>query len=261
MKTSERSLRLVERVTRGRQSEPLGTTAAAQDSAAAGSQGSRSSSPSGEADDERELVARARNDDTSAFELLMRRNNQRLYRVIRSLLKDPTEAEDVMQHAYLQAFVHLDQFDGTARWSTWVCRIAINAAMARLRHQGQFVPLDTMNDDMAVHDCKAPVQDPERTVASRELGQVVEQAIDNLPESYRTVLVMREIEGMSTAEAAQVLGVDPDVIRTRLHRARSTLRNSVEDRMGERMKTAYAFGNERCDRMVARVISRLRDKA
>src|SRR5580765_5528053 len=134
------------------------------------------------------LVSRARARDGSAFELLMRRHNQRVYRVVRSVLRDSDEIEDVIQQAYMQAFLHLDQFGGAARWSTWVCRIAINEALARLRQRGRFVSMD----------------DPERAAAGREFGHMVEEAIDGLPDIYRAVLIMREVEGMSTSEAAEV---------------------------------------------------------
>jgi RNA polymerase sigma-70 factor (ECF subfamily) len=202
------------------------------------------------------LVERARARDRMAFELLMRRHNQRVYRVVRSVLRDPDEIEDVIQQAYLQAFLHLDQFGGAARWSTWVCRIAINEALARVRQRGRFVPIDAASEE-AMTDFERVSSDPERAAAGREFSHMVEQAIDGLPEIYRAVLIMREIEGMSTIEAATVLDVEPEVIKTRLHRARASLRAVVENRVGEQMKNAYTFGNERCDRVVAFVLARL----
>ena len=99
--------------------------------------------------------------------------------------------------------------------------------------------------------------DPEREAARREFSHMVEHAIDGLPEMYRTVLIMREVEGMSTSETAAVLDVEPDVVKTRLHRARATLRAAIEDRVGVQMKSAYTFGNQRCDRVVAIVLARL----
>lgn len=205
------------------------------------------------------LVLRARTNDRAAFELLMRRHNQRVYRVVRSVLRDPTEIEDVIQQAYLQAFLHLDQFDGTARWSTWVCRIAINEALARLRQRSRFVSSDdAMSEGAMANLSRLSTGDPEREAAGREFGQMVEQAIDGLPEIYRAVLIMRQIEGMTTIETAAVLDVEPDVIKTRLHRARAALRTAIENRVGGQMKNAYTFGNERCDRVVAAVLTRLK---
>ena len=205
----------------------------------------------------RRWSSRARARDSVAFELLMRRHNQRVYRVVRSVLRDPDEIEDVIQQAYLQAFLHLDQFGGAARWSTWVCRIAINEALARLRQRGRFVPIDAASEEAMSDFERVSSADPERAAAGREFSQMVEQAIDGLPEIYRAVLIMREVEGMSTSEAATVLDVEPEVIKTRLHRARASLRAAVENRVGEQMKNAYTFGNERCDRVVAAVLARL----
>jgi len=214
-------------------------------------------STSGANDSDEALVERARARDRSAFELLMRRHNQRVYRVVRSLLRDADEIEDVIQQAYLQAFVHLDQFGGTARWSTWVCRIAINEALARLRQRGRFVPIDAASEEAMTDFEGAAGADPERAAAGREFSHMVEQAIDGLPEIYRAVLIMREVEGMSTIEAATILDVEPEVIKTRLHRARASLRTAIESRVGEQMKNAYTFGNARCDRVVAAVLARL----
>src|SRR5689334_11920529 len=210
------------------------------------------------ADDTDELlVARARQRDAAAFELLMRRHNQRIYRVVRSVLRDSDEIEDVIQQAYVQAFLHLDQFGGDARWSTWVCRIAINEALARLRQRGRFVSIEALSEDAMADVSKGSSTDPERATAGREFGRLVEQAIDHLPDIYRSVLIMREVEGMSTSETAAVLDVETEVVKTRLHRARAALRAAIEDRVGEQMKDTYTFGNERCDRVVAAVLARL----
>jgi len=212
----------------------------------------------GSADDTDEaLVNRARAGDRAAFELLMRRHNQRVFRVVRSVLRDTDDIEDVIQQAYVQAFLHLDQFGGNARWSTWLCRIAINEALARLRQRGRFVPFEAVSEEAMANVSKVASGDPERTASGREFGKMVEQAIDELPEIYRAVLIMREVEGMTTEETASILDVQTDVIKTRLHRARASLRDAIEDRIGEQMKNSYTFGNERCDRVVAAVLARL----
>ena len=208
-------------------------------------------------DTDEALVERARAHDRAAFELLMRRHNQRVYRVVRSLLRDADEIEDVIQQAYLQAFLHLDQFGGNARWSTWVCRIAINEALARIRQRGRFVSIDAASEEAMADFSKGPDGDPERKAAGREFGAMVEQAIDGLPDIYRSVLILREIEGMTTEETAAVLGVEIDVVKTRLHRARAALRAAIENRVGEQMQSAFTFGNERCDRVVAAVLAKL----
>jgi RNA polymerase sigma-70 factor (ECF subfamily) len=203
------------------------------------------------------LVAQARGGDLVAFELLMRRHNQRVYRVVRSVLRNPAEIEDAIQQAYLSAFAHLDQFKGTAGWSTWLCRIAFNEALGRLRSRGRFVSIDEVSEGVMSETWMTSASDPERAAANHELAQVVEQAIDGLPDIYRAVLIMREIEGMTTAEVADVLDVADEVVKTRLHRARTALRSVVEQRIGQQLKDAYAFGNERCDRVVAGVLARL----
>jgi len=208
-------------------------------------------------DTDEALVERARAHDRAAFELLMRRHNQRVYRVVRSLLRDADEIEDVIQQSYLQAFLHLDQFGGNARWSTWVCRIAINEALARIRQRGRFVSIDAASEEAMADFSKGPDGDPERKAAGREFGAMVEQAIDGLPDIYRSVLILREIEGMTTEETAAVLGVEIDVVKTRLHRARAALRAAIENRVGEQMQSAFTFGNERCDRVVAAVLAKL----
>jgi RNA polymerase sigma-70 factor (ECF subfamily) len=187
----------------------------------------------------------------------MRRHNQRVYRVVRSILRDGAEIEDVIQQAYLQAFQHLDQFGGNARWSTWVCRIAINEALARIRLRGRFVSIDAASEDAMSDVSKGPNLDPERAAAGRELGHLVEHAIDGLPDIYRSVLILREIDGMTTEEAATVLDIEIDAVKTRLHRARAALKAAIEDRVGDQMKNAFTFGNERCDRVVAAVLAKL----
>jgi RNA polymerase sigma-70 factor (ECF subfamily) len=217
-----------------------------------------SSMPSDELLTDEELVVRARDNDPSAFELLMRRHNQRVYRVVRSVLRDPADVEDVMQQAYLLAFTHLGQFEGAARWSTWLCRIAINEALARVRQRGRFVSFDEASEDAMTNPGETQHTDPEQLAGGRELQQMVEQAIDRLPEGARSVLVLREIEGMTTAETAAVLDVDETVVKTRLHRARSSLRELIEQQIGEQLSEAFSFGHERCDRVVAGVLARLK---
>lgn len=203
------------------------------------------------------LVTRARAGDSAAFELLMRRHNQRVFRVVRSVLRDTDDIEDVIQQAYMQAFLHLDQFGGNARWSTWLCRIAINEALARLRQRGRFVSIEAVSEEAMANLSKGSGGDPERTASGREFSKMVEQAIDELPDIYRSVLILREVEGMTTEETASVLDVQTDVIKTRLHRARASLRDAIEGRIGEQMQSSYTFGNERCDRVVAAVLARL----
>lgn len=203
-----------------------------------------------------QLVERARGGDRLAFELLMRRNNRRVSRAVRTVLRDPAEVEEVMQQAYVLAFSHLDQFQGSARWSTWVCRIAFNEALARLRHRGRFVSIDAAPDGPGGDGWREAAPDPERQVRTRELGRLVEEAVDELPDIYRSVVIFREIDGLTTAETASILDVEENVVKTRLHRARGLLRAAIEQRIGEHVDAAYAFDARRCDRVVAAVMLR-----
>jgi RNA polymerase sigma-70 factor (ECF subfamily) len=208
-----------------------------------------------------DLAGRAQAGDRTAFELLMRRNNRRVYRTIRSVLRDGAEVEDAMQEAYVSAFTHLDQFHGAARWSTWLCRIAYNEALARVRRRKRFVSIEAeANNEGRMKDKDAPrtpAPDPERAVADRELARVLEGAIDRLPDIYRAVLMLRQIDGLGVAETAAVLEVAEEVVKTRLHRARALLRAELEERIGAQLDDTYAFGAQRCDRVVAAVLQRL----
>ena len=189
----------------------------------------------------------------------MRRNNRRVYRTIRAVLRDGSEVEDAMQEAYVSAFTHLDQFHGAARWSTWLCRIAYNEALARLRRRKRFVSIDASSEaGMKETDTpKTTSPDPERAAGDRELARVLEGAINRLPDIYRAVLVLRQIDGLGVAETAGILDVAEEVVKTRLHRARALLRAELEDRIGAQLDEAYAFGAHRCDRVVASVLARL----
>jgi RNA polymerase sigma-70 factor (ECF subfamily) len=219
--------------------------------------------PAGADPTDEALAERARGGDRTAFELLMRRNNRRVYRTIRAVLRDGAEVEDAMQEAYVSAFTHLDQFQGSARWSTWLCRIAYNEALARVRRLKRFVSIEAGRDaggEGSMQDKNAPrtpAPDPERTTGDRELARVLEGAIDRLPDIYRAVLMLRQIDGLGVAETASVLDVAEEVVKTRLHRARALLRTELEERIGAQLDDTYAFGAHRCDRVVAAVLARL----
>jgi RNA polymerase sigma-70 factor (ECF subfamily) len=201
------------------------------------------------------LAARALGGDGAAFELLMRRHNRRVYRVVRTVLREPAEVEDAMQQAYVQAFTHLAQFAGASAWSTWLCRIAFHEALARVRGRRRFVSIDTASEGAVETITKAPGPDPERTASDRELGHIIEGELDRLPDIYRAVVMLREIEGLDTRDTAAILDVEEPVVKTRLHRARALLRAAVERRVGERLEAVFEFGAERCDRLVAAVLS------
>ncbi len=217
------------------------------------------SPPGPDGPDDLAVVDRVRRGETALFEVLMRRYNQRLYRVARAILKDEHEAEDVMQQAYVNAYQHLDQFAGRASFATWLTRIAIHEALARARRRGRFAEIDAMNeyDDRGRFRLASPEPDPEQQALAAELRRVLEAAVDALPRPYRTVFVLREVECLSTSEAAACLEVSEDVVKTRLHRARGMLRAEIAARAGLTAAHAFAFHATRCDRVVAGVFDRL----
>ena len=195
--------------------------------------------------------------NTAMFELLMRRYNEGAYRAARSIVRDELEAEDVMQQAYVNAFTHLRQFNGSARFSTWLTRIVINEALARVRRQGRY---ETFDDDYSKAEpfmSHRPSENPERQAFTRELRGLLEWAIDTLPNGMREVFVLREVEGLSTADVAECLGVSEDVVKTRLSRGRATLRRLLLERTGATAPDAFRFYRPRCDRVVAQVLARI----
>ncbi|HEX6243722.1 MAG TPA: RNA polymerase sigma factor [Polyangiales bacterium] len=196
------------------------------------------------------LVARLCAGERALFETLMRRHNRRLFRAARSIVKSDDEAEDVMQEAYVQAFTHLAQFEGRAKFATWLTRIAVHAALARVRRQRE-VLVDTEED------ADVDGESPEETVARRELSALLTPMVDALPLSFRSVFVLRAVEGLSVAETAQCLELREETVRTRFFRARQQLQLSVEEQLRSAEPELFEFRLERCDRVVAKVLRAL----
>lgn len=203
-----------------------------------------------------EVVGRVLDGNTPLFELLMRRYNERLYRVARSIVRDEHEAEDVMQQAYVNAFAHLRQFNGSARFSTWLTRIAVNESLARVRRRSREESFDELSNVEPFMD-RASFDNPERQAFTGELRALLESAIDTLPDGLREVFVLREVEGLNTADVADCLDVSEDVVKTRLMRARVALRRVLLERVGATASDAFRFYRPRCDRVVARVMARI----
>lgn len=207
------------------------------------------------------IVARVLSGERGLFELLMRRNNRRLYRAVRGILGGVAEGDidDVVQEAYVRAFVHLGSFAGRSRFSTWLTRIAVYEALARRRHHRTETltsdPHDTPEDAMVVPT--EPVSTPERELASAELRRVIERTIDALPEHYRVVFVLRAVEELSVAETAECLEIPEDTVKTRLHRARGLLQHQLVSQLDTAAHEAFHFDGARCDRIVAAVLSRI----
>jgi RNA polymerase sigma-70 factor (ECF subfamily) len=211
--------------------------------------------------DDRELVERARQRDEQAFRLIMQRNNRRLYRIARGVLRNDSEAEDVVQEVYYRAFLHLDEFRGESSLAAWLARIALNEALGRLRHRRPTVDWTTLEETQTEGQIiPFPLQpqiDPERTMAQREIQRLMERAIDELPEIFRVVLVARLVEDMSIEETASLLQLRPETVKTRLHRARRLLREALDKHTAGALTGAFPFDGQRCERMTLRVLARL----
>jgi RNA polymerase sigma-70 factor (ECF subfamily) len=202
-----------------------------------------------------ELVRWVVNGEIALFELLMRRHNQRLYRAARAILRDDTEAEDVVQEAWIRGYQNLRQFEGRATFSTWVTRIAVHEALHGLRRRRDHEEMDAMQPPK--YEPASPKASPEVHAASAETQRLLEQAIDTLPDSYREVFVLRDVEEMSTIETAEALSISTENVKVRLHRARTLLRKEISARFGATSTSAFHFLGARCDRMVANVMARI----
>jgi RNA polymerase sigma-70 factor (ECF subfamily) len=211
---------------------------------------------------EAELVARARDRDEAAIRSIMQANNRRLYRLARGILRNDAEAEDVVQETYVRAFTHLGEFRGESSLATWLARIAMNEALGRLRRQRPGVewtslPPGTLEAQIIQFPHSGASEDPEKSMAQRQIQHVVEHAIDELPEAFRIVFITRVIEGMNVEETAEILGLRPETVKTRLHRARAMLRDNVENKIGPVVLEAFPFAGRRCERLTDAVLKRL----
>jgi RNA polymerase sigma-70 factor, ECF subfamily len=205
-----------------------------------------------------EIVYRVRAGETALYEVIMRRYNQRLYRIARAILHNDGEAEDVMQDAYVRAYEHLDQFAARAPFATWLTRIAVHEALARLRGRNRIQSLDDTEDngDQSMQiTSKSP--DPEQSASGAQLRGLLEEAVLGLPEHYRIVIMLRDIEELSTAETADALDLTEDNVKIRLHRGHGMIRSWLFERIGAGAKEAFPFMGVRCNRVVEGVFNRL----
>jgi RNA polymerase sigma-70 factor (ECF subfamily) len=204
------------------------------------------------------VVERVKAGDTALYEIIMRRYNQRLYRVASAILRDGVEAEDVMQDAYVRAYQHLNQFAGNSSFSTWLTRIAVNESLRRLRLRKRISQLDEFDpDDESLMNVVEMSPDPEQRASSTETTQILEQAILDLPYQFRTVVMMRDVEQMSTAETAEALELSEENVKVRLHRGHALMRGWLFARLGENSKSAFGFMGDRCDHVVVSVFARI----
>jgi RNA polymerase sigma-70 factor (ECF subfamily) len=209
-----------------------------------------------------ELVARALARDEIAVRAIIRANNRRLYRLARGILRNDGEAEDVVQETYVRAFTHLTDFRGESSLSTWLSRIAMNEALGRLRRERPSIelaslPQGALEAQIIQFPLMSAADDPEKSMAQREIQHVVEGAIDELPEPFRIVFITRVLEGMNVEETAEILDLKPETVKTRLHRARAMLRGNVEKKIGPVIMDAFPFAGRRCDRLTDAVLKRL----
>ena len=209
-----------------------------------------------------ELVERALIRDEAAVRAILKANNRRLYRLARGILRNDHEAEDVVQETYVRAFTHLADFRGASSLATWLSRIAMNEALGRLRRQRPGVELNTLREnsleaEIIPFPLTPAADDPEKSMARREIQTVVEAAIDELPELFRLVFIARIVEGMSVEETADTLELRPETVKTRLHRARTMLRDNVEKKIGPLVMEAFPFAGRRCDTLTEAVLKRL----
>lgn len=203
-----------------------------------------------------DVVSRVRQGEVELFEILMRRHNQRLYRTARAVLGRDAEAEDAVQQAWVSAYAHLSQFAGDARFSTWLTRILLNETFRRRSRLGRRPEIGLEVLEEGGRDMRTPPADgPEERTLRRETAALVEAAIDELPESYRVVVVLRYVQELSVAEAAACLELSEETVKVRAHRARAMLRRALAARMEAQTSEAYPFLGARCDRMVGRVLA------
>jgi RNA polymerase sigma-70 factor (ECF subfamily) len=207
------------------------------------------------------LVSRARERDEAAVRAITTRYNRRLFRLTRSILRDDAEAEDVVQETYVRAFTGLDMFRGDAAFGTWITRIAMNEALGRLRKRRPTVNWETYGENQMQAQAQiidfpvsAASSDPEKMMAQGEIRVVLEKAIDELPDSFRSVFVARVVEAMTVEETADLFGLKPETVKTRLHRARALLRDALDKQLGPALTSTFPFGGRRCEAMTERMV-------
>ncbi len=210
---------------------------------------------------EAELVRLAQQGIRGAFRVIMQRCNQRLFRVARAIVRNEAEAEDIVQETYTRAFAKLDTFRGEASILTWLTRITLNEARGRLRTRRKTVDLNEIEDaqgsGVVLFPSMTAAETPEANAARMQIRHLIEQAVDDLPEGFRVVFVMRDVEDWSILETAAFLDIKPETVKTRLHRARRLLRTALDEKIGAGMKGAFPFLGARCERMTAAVLARL----
>ncbi|MEY9325465.1 RNA polymerase sigma factor [Sinorhizobium fredii] len=210
------------------------------------------------AESHRRLDAPRSAPDLDVFRAIMQAHNRKLYRIARSIVRNNSDAEDVLQEAYVRAFTHFADFRGDATLTTWLARIVINEALGRLRKSRRQRKLaETHQAEIIAFPLNSNSSDPEKTMAQRQILDLIERLTDHLPDAYRTVFVLRVIEGLNNEETATLLGLKPETVRTRLHRARHLLKEQLEKQIGPVLLDAFPFAGKRCERLTEAVLARI----
>lgn len=217
------------------------------------------------ASSDRRLVALARHGNEQAVRVLVRRYNRQLFRVARGIVRDDPEAEDVVQAAYVRAFTSLEGYRGEASFSTWLTRIALNEAYGRLRRHRPTVEfseveaaVDPERGRLLMFPTAQGPADPENEAGREQVRQFLERAIETIPEPFRLVLILRDIQGLSIEETAELLSIRAETVKTRLFRARKLIRTEIERTLAPRFSDVFPFDGERCAHMADRVVAQLR---
>jgi RNA polymerase sigma-70 factor, ECF subfamily len=208
-----------------------------------------------------DLVVRARSSDEGAIRELIRRNNRLLFRLARGLVSDDTEAEDIVQETYVRGFTRLESFRGGAAFSTWLARIAINEALGRIRKSRRYIFSDDLKeyekyseDAVVTFPMNSHMPDPESETVRRQIREMLTAAVDRLPEGFRIVFILRDIEGVSTEAVGEHLALRPETVRSRLHRARRLLRADIEKAISSGFADLFPFAGKRCANLADRVV-------
>jgi len=202
------------------------------------------------------VIARVLSGEAELFEIIIRRYNQRLYRTAMAIVHDGEEAQEILQEAYINAFTHLGQFASRAKFSTWLTRIAVNEALARLAKRSKVSVVD-LREGEELEPLASPHPGPEQSMVTQSLHALLEHAVSTLSPLYRSVFVLREIERLSTAETASCLDISPEAVKVRLHRARAFLKKEIQLHAGITGRTLYEFLGSRCDLTVAEVMAQI----
>lgn len=217
--------------------------------------------------DEAELIARAQRGDEASIRIIIARHNSRMFRLARGMIRDDSEAEDVLQEAYFKAFRSIGTFRGDSSLATWLRRIVVNEALQRLRRHVEPTvhapPAGGVQADNVVPFpfSSNPSLDPERAVAQQQIGRLIERAIDMLPDDFRVVFVARVLDEMSVEETAELVGIRPETVKTRLFRARRLLREALAEHIDPAMSDVFPFAGRRCERLAEEVVQRLKENS